>query len=610
MTLKFVSLFSGIGGFDLGFERVGMTCAAQVEWDKAASSVLARHWQDVPRYGDVRDVGRSNLPAADVLCGGFPCQDVSVAGKRAGLAGKRSGLWFEFLRIAQELAPRTIVIENVPGLLSSNGGRDFAAILHGLVECGYRVCWRVLDAQYFGVPQRRRRVFVVGSLGDGRSAEILFERESGAGHPEPRSASGQRPAAATGSGTPISRIAKTLTQNYGKQPDSSDSSTPGNFIIDQPTYAMQRSDEYAPASVASTLVARQFKSATDLVVGAPSVSGTLGAEHGRNRGLGQENETSLLVVAEAIDVRNSRSNGDISGTLQAKKSGGYSLNYQNPIAFMAGQGAKAGSIAASETTFPTLKGVGSGTNQTPTIAYEIDTLYNKGISHEQDTQDASKTETDTRTILSVLRQKIGKETLTAWWSGRLDELRQAKILQPTLHGERLRPASSKKRSELGDSPSSRTQTGSCGFVREMWITECVGRTSQEWGLDEQQTLELGTYLSQLSQPGTQQAQALRDLWQASEGLGILREALSAFQEIWRPVEGQSQPIQRNYGVRRLTPTEAERLQGFPDGWTEYSADGKPQSDSTRYRQLGNAVAVPVIEWLGRRIVEAYEHEPA
>jgi DNA (cytosine-5)-methyltransferase 1 len=180
--LRYLSLFSGIGGFDLGFDRAGMECAGQVEYDEKAAAVLERHWPGVKRMSDVMEVRGDEFGTVDVICGGFPCQDLSVAGRRAGLAGKRSGLWFEFHRIIDSVKPGIVVIENVPGLLSSNGGRDFAVILRGLVECGYGVAWRVLDAKYFGVPQRRRRVFIVGSLGDGRAAEILFERERGAGN--------------------------------------------------------------------------------------------------------------------------------------------------------------------------------------------------------------------------------------------------------------------------------------------------------------------------------------------------------------------------------------------------------------------------------------------
>jgi len=172
------SLFSGIGAFDLGFEQAGHTVLAQVEIDPNRRKLLKRHFPYTTLYENVKEAGAHNLPTADVVIGGFPCQDVSMAGKRKGLAGDRSGLWFEFHRVLRETRPRTVVVENVPGLLSSHAGKDFAAILQGLLELGYRAAWRTLDAQYFGVPQRRRRVFLVASLGDERCAEILFEPES------------------------------------------------------------------------------------------------------------------------------------------------------------------------------------------------------------------------------------------------------------------------------------------------------------------------------------------------------------------------------------------------------------------------------------------------
>lgn len=181
--LTYISLFTGIGGFDLGFDRAGMKCVLQVEQDKHCLEVLKSHWPHVKRMEDVRDVDRTDGPV-DLICGGFPCTDVSVAGRRAGLAGKQSGLWFEFHRVLGELRPRWAVIENVPGLLSSNGGEDFAVILRGLGELGYYATWRILDAQHWGVAQRRRRVFIVASLGDGRCAEVLFEREGLPWHPK------------------------------------------------------------------------------------------------------------------------------------------------------------------------------------------------------------------------------------------------------------------------------------------------------------------------------------------------------------------------------------------------------------------------------------------
>jgi DNA (cytosine-5)-methyltransferase 1 len=178
-----VSLFSGVGGFDLGLERAGMRGVFQCEIDEYRRRVLARHWPDVDRADDVRGVrsaefagggaswGAVNGTGApqsgfpDLLCGGFPCQDLSVAGRRRGLDGDRSGLFFEFARIADELRPRWLLVENVPGLLSSADGRDFAIVLRTLADIGYGLAWRVLDARYFGVPQRRRRVFIVGHLG-------------------------------------------------------------------------------------------------------------------------------------------------------------------------------------------------------------------------------------------------------------------------------------------------------------------------------------------------------------------------------------------------------------------------------------------------------------
>lgn len=185
------SLFTGIGGIDLGLDRAGMTCAWQVENNKYCNQVLRRHWPDVERQGNIKNVSR--LRTVDLICGGFPCQDVSVAGKRAGLAGERSGLFFEFIRIIKDVTPVWVLIENVPGLLSSNGGRDMGAVLGALAECGYGWAYRVLDAQFYGVPQRRRRVFIVGCLGDSISAtKVLFESESSPWDTPPCREEGQR----------------------------------------------------------------------------------------------------------------------------------------------------------------------------------------------------------------------------------------------------------------------------------------------------------------------------------------------------------------------------------------------------------------------------------
>lgn len=199
--MTFLSLFAGIGGFDLGFERAGLECVGQVEIDEKCNEVLAKHWPEVKRYGDIERFDAKQFRGVDVVCGGFPCQDLSVAGKRKGLAGGRSGLFWEALRVCDEARPQCVVIENVPGLLSSQDGRDMETVVRGLVELGYRVCWRVLDSEYFGVAQRRYRVFLVGSLGDGRCAEILFESESLRGDSPPSREAGTRVAAGLTAGS-------------------------------------------------------------------------------------------------------------------------------------------------------------------------------------------------------------------------------------------------------------------------------------------------------------------------------------------------------------------------------------------------------------------------
>lgn len=180
MTLKVVSLFSGVGGFDLGFERAGMEVVAQAEIEPKACGVLERHWPGVELYRDVHDVTAADWAGVDVVCGGFPCQDISVAGKQKGInRGDKSALWWEFYRVIHDLRPRWVVIENVANLLNINEGRDLGAIIGSLDELGYMGEWRVLDSQFFGVPQRRRRVFLVGHLGTSSRPAVLLEPQGG-----------------------------------------------------------------------------------------------------------------------------------------------------------------------------------------------------------------------------------------------------------------------------------------------------------------------------------------------------------------------------------------------------------------------------------------------
>jgi DNA (cytosine-5)-methyltransferase 1 len=379
--MKFGSLFSGIGGFDLAFERAGMECSWQCEIDRSCQKLLKERFGK-PVYDDVRTITRDSAEPVELICGGFPCQDLSIAGKRKGFTGERSGLWFEFARIIGEFRPEWVVIENVPGLLSSNRGADFAVLLRGLVEFGYGVSWRILDAQNFGVAQRRRRVFIVGSLGNGRSAEVLFERE-GLFRDTPK---GRK----TGEGTAESFTIRSGKEGGGKE------------------------------SLSSTEIGMT---------------------------LGGQPQYMAFDINRVDDGRKDRPEGG---------------------------------LYVHETNKSLTLSTGNAKGQT-VIAYE---------NHPNDSRI-----TETGEISQQLTSRMG------------------------------------------------TGGGNVPLV------QCLSS-------------------------GQANAEITDDI---SPALTLLHE----------------QPIVN--GVRRLTPTECERLQGFPDGWT----DG--QSDTVRYKQLGNAVAVPVAEWIGKMV---------
>jgi DNA (cytosine-5)-methyltransferase 1 len=174
--MTFGSLFAGIGGFDLGFERAGMTCAWQVEIDDYARRVLAKHWPNVRRWDDVRTFPPEGDWGVDLICGGFPCQDISSQNSSGvGLDGERSGLWFEFAKIIRLLRPRFAVVENVAAITFRGLGR----VLSDLSESGYDAEWDTLPAQAFGAPHIRERLFIVAHrAGDGRETHEVFDRSA------------------------------------------------------------------------------------------------------------------------------------------------------------------------------------------------------------------------------------------------------------------------------------------------------------------------------------------------------------------------------------------------------------------------------------------------
>lgn len=206
--MKYLSVCAGIEAATVAWHGFGWKPVAFSEIEKFPSQVLTHHYPDVPNVGDMTKFKEWDIGTIDLLVGGTPCQSFSVAGLRKGLDDPRGNLMLTYLAIAKQYRPKWLVWENVPGVLSSNGGNDFASFLRGLGECGYGFAYRILDAQYFGVAQRRRRVFVVGCLGDWRSAAaVLFERESLSGNPAPSREKGQE-------------VAKCLTRGAAQRLDS------------------------------------------------------------------------------------------------------------------------------------------------------------------------------------------------------------------------------------------------------------------------------------------------------------------------------------------------------------------------------------------------------
>lgn len=268
-----VSLFAGVGGFDLALTRCGVDVVAAVEIDKQARSVLERNFPGTKLFTDVQEVTGEQLiesgfdPSGGIITAGFPCQDLSVAGRRNGLEGVRSGLFWHIIRLAKETKAEWILIENVPGLLSSQRGRDMGIVLGALDELGYSVAWRVFDAQFFGVPQRRRRVFIVAHLGDGGGSpsEVLALGESGAGNFESVTAEREETSIPVGDG--IASVYRLLAFGYYKndgtfstlkQRDYKDHTDLVTFVKAKRAQSNQDDESWREDSVSPTL--NQFDS--------------------------------------------------------------------------------------------------------------------------------------------------------------------------------------------------------------------------------------------------------------------------------------------------------------------------------------------------------------
>lgn len=401
MKITHGELFAGISGFGVGFEPAGIETRWRVEIDDAPRSVLAYRYPEAPLLRDVRECGAHNLERVDVITFGSPCQDLSVAGRRAGLDGTRSGLFYEAIRIVRELQPDFAIWENVPGAFSSNAGRDFAAVLCAFRECGARdVAWRTCDAQYDGVAQRRQRVFVVADFRGERAGEILFERACLCGHPAPGRQAG-------------AGVARTITASpggcSGKEQQYTFIGSAGHPLNDLDGVApclQEREGKGQDSNCTRALIADALGS------GSP-VTAPLLANYGEKWGLGDQEAFSghHHVIAHALTAEGHDASedgtgrgvplvaatltrgGGPSGTAGRRKEDDHNLVFaigfhgrQNPIhldecslpleaqkgqcvaaGFKRGQGSKARSDGFQLEQSPTLTSSDSGTQQSPGV---------------------------------------------------------------------------------------------------------------------------------------------------------------------------------------------------------------------------------------------------
>jgi len=592
---RYLSVCSGIEAASVAWHPLGWKPWAFAEVEAFPSAVLKHHYPDVPNLGDMTKFKEWPDAAFDLLVGGTPCQSFSVAGLRKGLADPRGSLLLTYLALADRYRPRWLVWENVPGVLSADDGRAFGSLLGGLAILGYGFAYRVLDAQYFGLAQRRQRVFVVGHLGDWRrAAAVLFERESLSGHIAPRRETGEdvtgtlssRASAGGGLGTDFD-LDGGLTAFGGNN-------TSGEIDIATACNAKTRIDFESKTLIAHSLRADGFDASEDGTGrGTPLIPISFRTNQTGAQGpIHSENVTDTLAQDHppciAFSVKDHGADaGDLSQTLRA---GGHDRSHASggvmpAIAFDARQsdviqyGEKAGPLDTDGFTIGVLH----------------DTLSDKGIRH------ASTQKTNAGTLLRALSEEVGAQAFTEWGLGILDSLLPSQVLRSTLHGSGIRCSADFSRSWLVYHALSRPEAHSEGLVQAMREAEREGRASQGWRPSEQLGRELGAYLSELSQPGAQAARFMRDLWQASEGLGLLREALSAVQEVGRSARREGEPAREGMQVRRLTCEECEFLQGFPRNYTLIPYRGKPAKDGPRYKSLGNSMAVPVMSWIGRRI---------
>lgn len=560
MTIRVGSCFSGVAGFERGLEQAGgFEIVWQIELDDDAVSVLERHYPNTTRYRDITEVSGYGLPAIDVLVGGSPCQDLSVAGARAGLAGERSGLFFQFARLARECAASWFLFENVPGLLSSfstdnpppsdlEPGRgwesdetsDLGIVLDTFSECGYGWAYRVHDARFHGIPQRRRRVFIVGCLGDSgvRPAQVLFEPDSSPWDPAPSRTPRQGPAGDAQGGAGVT-----------------------GFYPTGGTHGVSALDDAVPSLKVQQGGANGWGSAVafggNRTSGEIDVAAAVNAHGGPHGRMDFESETFIV---DATNGTQSAGDPGTLGTEQGKGNRGQMV--ASPITASAGhhgwsggRGDGADNLVVSDTvrSHPRPRSNSIGNIVAASLTAGGNPNSNAPGRHREDDENLVVAEVQTFNWQAIAIQ-LARTSATGSNIGNditqtLDTIgRQAVAFHMTQD-----PINGAESPALGAGNENGCSTIGVATFDPRNVTSQANRTRVESGLP---------------------ANTLHQ-----DGLSVITPMT----------------------VRRLTPTECARLQGFPDDWVRYRADGSVISDGVQYRLLGNAVAVPVIRWIGRRL---------
>lgn len=600
--MKVLSLFSGVGGFDLGLERAGMQTVFQCEWDKHATRILERHWPDVPRWDDVSTLTGKHIlahaPVIDVVAWGSPCQDLSVAGKRAGLDGSRSGLFHEGIRIIKELQeetngkyPRISLWENVYGALSSNKGADFGVILDEMAEAGALVQeWRVLDAQYFGVPQRRRRVFLVS----------IFDSATAARCPNPLLPVSQSVRRDTEtSGTERQEPAGTTTQSLGSGSDIAN--TISASLYHHGTVVNQ--DANNGHVVVDTNHARPVGSA---VLGSEIV-GALNAVDYKWPQNQQLEENKFIPVetfteeALAFDGYN-QTVGNVSQTIRADKSDG---DHVGMVLQTFTKAKRAQSTTDNETWVegkpaPTLNAFDQGDTRATTVVVGEERTYRNVTGALLGRDSFGPNHEGARDGKLILEPMLSFDTQFG---------SNANVFEnqsPTLKASQAAPSVAIPIQDGRDMEKHQNGIGIGDEGAPSYTLDQTGAQAVAYSIREDAKantfsateLDRSNALSALRpSPQSHHAQMFITEIQQPMAYDEYNDTLSGdIHHALRAGTKQSTGvIEPTMAVRRLTPIECERLMGWPDNWTE------GQADTHRYKQCGNGVASPVATWIAQHL---------